>query len=195
MQPGFVPNDEDPEAAKANAEVIQIAVQTGIPVPLNFALEKLNIPKAEEGEEIVEAPSVQAPNDGNGPPDNLSASLRHRLQGDGRARFYAKDATGKLVDQVLEDLTGVEAKWLGTVKPWFRALLAKAQSEVVTDADFAKALERAQRELPELFHLMDKAALTAAMEGALGAACVNGAVRGQMQRTGRRARPNAEVSA
>jgi phage gp29-like protein len=52
-RPSFVPNSEEPEEAKANAEVLEIAVRAGIPVPVNFALEKLNIPKAEAGEDLA----------------------------------------------------------------------------------------------------------------------------------------------
>ena len=95
----------------------------------------------------------------------------------------AKDAaTEKLVENVLEDLTAVEAKWLGGVKPYFRRLCALAQSSQVSDKEFVTALEKAQREMPELFDKLDSGAVATALEGAMGAAAVNGVVAGQLKR-------------
>lgn len=94
----------------------------------------------------------------------------------------AKDATGKVIDAALEELTGVEARWLGGVKPFFARLVRLAQDERVTDADFVKALEGASREMPELFGKMDAKAVQVALEAAMGAACVNGAVKGAMRK-------------
>ncbi len=212
MLPAFMPNNEEPESAKANAEVLQIAVQTGIPVPLAFALEKLNIPKAEEGEEMVQAPVPAGPgglppggtpNSQHSTPNSelaaegwkVRAGLAYgRMEGrNGDRSFHIADGVmealkaerqsqDKLTEKVLEELTGVEARWLGGVKPFFRSLVLKAQSEQVTDADFVKALDRAKREIPELFHKLDAEAVQEALEGAMGAALVNGAVRGAMAR-------------
>jgi phage gp29-like protein len=91
-------------------------------------------------------------------------------------------ATEKLSNNVLENLTGVEAKWLGGVKPYFRRLCATALSSQVTDAEFIATLEKARKEMPELFNKLDGKALAKAMEDAMGAAVVNGAVRGAMKR-------------
>lgn len=96
-------------------------------------------------------------------------------------------ATEQLVNRALEDLTGVQAKWLGAVKPHLRELIAKAKDGSVTDADFVKALEKFRKsEIPELFGKLDKAALARAIENTLSAAVVNGAVRGFVKRGGGR---------
>jgi phage gp29-like protein len=91
-------------------------------------------------------------------------------------------ATEQLVNKVLEDLTGVEAKWLAGVKPFFRELVAKAKDQSLSDADFIRALEKAKKEMPELMARLDSAALAKAFYESMSAAAVNGAVRGYMQR-------------
>lgn len=213
MRPSFVRNEEEPEKAKANAEVLEIAVRTGIPVPVNFALEKLNIPKAEEGEELVKAPQPAGlpgmpqgedggsrmedgrerqprtlnlePRTSNGEetnPDEQKETKETKENPEQTAMRAQQQATEKLTENVLEDLTGVEAKWLGGVKPYFRRLVAAALSRNVTDAEFVAVLERAQKEMPELFAHMRHEAVASALEKAMGAACANGAVRGAMGR-------------
>ncbi|MHC1762913.1 MAG: DUF935 family protein [Verrucomicrobiia bacterium] len=95
----------------------------------------------------------------------------------------ANDAVAdKLVANVLEDLTGVEAKWLGGVKPFFRDLIEAARDAKLSDAQFIAVLERAQKNMPELFGKLNLQALQDSLEAAMGAACVNGAVQGFMRR-------------
>jgi len=93
--------------------------------------------------------------------------------------------TDKLVNHVLENLTGVASKWLGGVKPFFRELLAKAQDKSVSDADLVKVIEHAQKNMPELFAKLDSKALSDALEHSMAAALVNGVVEGHLDR-GRR---------
>ena len=104
---------------------------------------------------------------------------------DGGKPVQAKDATDKLTDNVIESLTGVEARWLGAVKPFFQKLVATAANEKVTDAEFERVLVQARGQFPELFGKLDKDALAEALEGAMGAACVNGALEGAMRRNTR----------
>lgn len=185
-KPSFVQEDEDPADAKENAEVLQIAVNMGVRVPMKFALEKLNIPAAEPGEETLSP--VQQGQDltgANGGPsrtgqDQQSANFGATRTGQcGHAQL---NATDKLTESVVENLTGVEAKWLAGVKPFFKRLVLLAQSKSVTDADLVRELQNAKREMPDLLKRMDTAAVRDALEAAMGAAVVNGAVRGAMQR-------------
>jgi hypothetical protein len=94
----------------------------------------------------------------------------------------------KLMDRVLENLTGVEAKWLAGVRPFFEQLLAKAEDPNLSSADFARALEKAARQMPELFDKLDSDHLAQAFEEAMSTSLVNGAVRGYMDRRRPRAR-------
>jgi phage gp29-like protein len=175
-RPSLVPNEEDPETAKANAEVLQVATEIGVPVPVSFALEKLNIPAAEDGEDLLQPPMPTMPLQKGGP------GQEQEQEPDGAAAKAKSAATDKLVNNVLESLTGVEQRWLSGVKPFFRELVAKAQDKSLSDRDFVRALEKARGQLPELFAKMDGAALAKAFYESMSAALVNGAVRGYMQR-------------
>jgi phage gp29-like protein len=107
--------------------------------------------------------------------------------------IMAKDATDKLAENVIEELTGVEAKWLGGVRPFFARLIAIAQSRTVSDAEFLQALEDSRKHLPELFNAIDHDALAGAMEKAMAAAVVNGAVSGHLKRSALKAKGTAAV--
>lgn len=82
----------------------------------------------------------------------------------------------QLAGSVLEGLTGVTSQWLSPVRPVFERLAALAMSHMVTDEDFIAALEKAQRDMPELFDLMDSQALEDAFEAAISSAALAGSV-------------------
>lgn len=82
----------------------------------------------------------------------------------------------KLSDAVLEGLTNVAPQWLSPVRPMFERLAALAMSKHVTDDDFVAALEKAQREMPEIFGLLDTKALEDAFEAAISSAALAGSV-------------------
>jgi hypothetical protein len=100
----------------------------------------------------------------------------------GKPPVNAKSASEQLAENVLEDLTGVQAKWLGGIKPEFQRLTALALSSKVSDAEFLHAVETSQRHFPELFKKLDTATLQSAMEKAMGTALVNGVAKGVMAR-------------
>lgn len=171
--PVIVPDTSIDPDPKALADRDAVLSGIGLPLPKRWMYERHSIPEPEAGDEVISAPAV-----GNGGIGALATSLSLPVQ--------AKDATDSLVDNVLEGLTGVQARWLGGVKPFFARLVKLAQDDRISDADFVQALEAAQREIPELFDKLDHEALATAMENAMGAACVNGAVKGFLKRgTGR----------
>lgn len=96
-------------------------------------------------------------------------------------KVAAADATAPLTvdllsESVMEGLTGVSREWLSPVRPFFDRLAALAMSKQVTDEDFLAALEKARVQLPEIFDLMDTAALQQAFEDAIGSAALAGSV-------------------
>jgi phage gp29-like protein len=134
---------------------------------------------------VGQAPSTGQPDQEEEDPDmtgSARSALRLPCGCRGHAVASAKDASARVVDHVLENLTGVEAKWLGALKAPCHRLIALAQAGNVTDADFIAALETFQRELPGLFDKLDHAALASAMETAMAAGVVNGAVQGALAR-------------
>lgn len=92
------------------------------------------------------------------------------------AEAYEPLTVDRLSDAVLEGLTGVTRQWLSPVRPFFERLAALAMAKQVTDDDFLAALEKARRELPELFDMLDSAALETAFENAIGSAMLAGSV-------------------
>ena len=82
----------------------------------------------------------------------------------------------QLSDNVLESLTGVTREWLSPVRPHFEKLAAMAMSKQVSDADFIEALEKSQRDIPELFDKLNVEALQTHMNDAIGTAMIAGSV-------------------
>lgn len=83
--------------------------------------------------------------------------------------------TDKLTDSVMESLTGVNAEWLGPVRPVFDKIISLAQSDEISDQQLAEAVENLMEEMPELFDQINHEALQDALEQAMGAAAANGA--------------------
>lgn len=188
----------------ANAERDKLLIDIGLPLPKNWLYERHDVPIPAEGEEVVEGrtlPAAISPQDASGgnpalpqagadsdsteakrPPtsgQNLRRCPVHAEASDATAN---DPATEQLIDHVMESLTGIQAKWLAGVRPFFEDLIRAAQDETVSDADFEKLLAKASAQMPELFDKLDHAAIQDALEGAMGAAVVNGAVSGAMQR-------------
>lgn len=182
--PEFCPEPKKTTDQKANAERDAILLGQGVPMPKAWFYERHQIPLPAEGEEVIEGrgPSLQGQmvdqnpaqepvQDPGVPPDPQTDAVQAK-----------NAATEKLIDRVLEDLSGVEAKWLGGVRPFFADLVRKAQSTEVSDAEFVAAIEAANRQMPELFHRLDHHAVAKSLEGAMGAAMANGALKGAMKR-------------
>jgi phage gp29-like protein len=169
----LLPTDnEDP---KAKAERFKILIDAGARIPEQWFAEQNGLPVAKEGEAVIEraAPTVTSDQFG----DPAMAGARGQS-----VHVHAKYATDRLIDNTLEDLTGVQAAWLGGAKPFFRELIAKAKDTSLTDEQFVALVERASREIPELASSLNPEAVATALERSMGAAVVNGAVKGFMKR-------------
>lgn len=180
--PLLVPDIKDAEDAKANAERDKILIgDLGLPVEKAWLYERHKIPQpaSDADPETIFAPSKPAapvmPPVPQVPPD---APVGAR-EVESKILIQARKAVerDRLADAVLERLSGVAADWLRPVRPVFADLIAKAMDASVTDADFIKALEYASKAMPELFDKLDADTLARAMEEAMGAAAVNGAVK------------------
>lgn len=175
--PWFSPHLEEQDDEKANAERDEILMRSGVAMPKKWFYGRHNIPLPQAGEEVIAAPS----------PLNPNLNLNPSAEGEPAAATLQASRRGavtqaKLLDNTLEKLTGVEARWLGEVKPFFHELMAAAQSRRITDAEFIAVLERSQKRMPELFARIKHQELEAALYAALSAATVNGAVLGHLDR-------------
>ena len=195
MRLNFGDNVEDP---RLRCEIIEAKDQTamatrdvallglGLPVPKKWFYDRHEIPMPGKGDEVFVAPKPTAPSagqDGGGDDDEDQITARLRR---GPAPIQAKDATDKLLDNVLEDLSGVESRWLGGVKPFFTGLVDMAENPEVTDELFLQTLERAvdgaARIFPELFPKLDTAVVEDTLFNSMSAAAVNGVTAGVLSR-------------
>lgn len=186
--PYFQPALETEEDPKANADRDNVLLNAGVAMPREWFYHRHKIPIPAPNDEVIVGRPMVAPG-GFGLPGMEDGT--DGTNGTDRTDIRAKDASEKLTDRVLEDLTGVEAKWLAGVKPFFARLVRLAKDEKLSDAEFIAALEKARREMPELFTKLNAKAVADALEGAMGAACVNGALRGAMVRRVGRVRQEA----
>jgi len=187
--PWVMPATEAEEKPLEMAQRDKIFLDAGIEMDKQWFFDRHGLPVPAAGAEVITGRVQTAAPDGS--PGERPSSGAERSDYSGRAGLFraaaardgrAPDATDKLTDRVLEDLTGVEAKWLGGVKPFFRSLVTAALNTELSDQDFLLVIAKAQREMPELFDKLNHDALAAAMEAAMGSALVNGAVKGSLRR-------------
>lgn len=179
MRLNFGNNDEDPklaveiEGAEQNDE-LQMAQRDKIligdlqiPVSRPWLYDRYDIPMPEDGDDIFIAPQPKAP---AGPGAGADESTAARL-------IQAKSANERLLDHVLEDVTGVASEFLGPVKPFFARLIEYAKNDNVTDAELLNTIEEAATVMPELAPQLNKEAVSAALERAMVPGLINGVSR------------------
>lgn len=184
--PYFVCGEDEGDDTKTKAETFKIVLESGAEIPKRFFYDELGIPQPEPGDEVIE-PRAPTPAPVPGLPGQESDQPAV-TQGRGSPRFtfalvQASDAQQRLAERIAEDTTGIERRWLGGAVPWFAKLVQAAQDPQVTDAEFARLLEAKAANLPEeLAPLLNPESLAEAMRRHMGAAVVNGAVRGFLAR-------------
>lgn len=188
LAPEFWARHEEARDDKARAERMEILGRIGVPMSKAYVYEDLGVPVPAEDAELFRPMADGAQGDpatgGRTPPHETKptdGSPDDEEEDDDPPKVDAADAAGHLpVDQlssaVLEGLTGVSREWLAPVRPVFERLAALAMSKHVTDEDFLAALENAQRQMPELFDLLNTAELQTAFEKAIGSAALAGSV-------------------
>lgn len=156
-------------------------VDMGLPVSADYLYDRHSISKPEEGDILF------SPGNSNGVQGDPATGLYlpHETKKDqednkkGKVKAKSEKSKSKsnldnLTTTVMENLTKVSADWLGSVKPFFDKLSAKALSENVSDEDFIATLEAAKNELPELFDDLDSDSLAKALEEASATALIAG---------------------
>jgi phage gp29-like protein len=168
-------NKPKDEKSMAERDVALGLMDGKFPVSKAWLYERHGIPMPAEDDETFTA----SPDGAQGDPATRRTELPHET----KAKVEGSDApkppqtVDKLADAVLENLTGVTREWLSPVRPVFERLAALAMSGNVNDKDFMTALEKAQREMPELFDRLNTGALETAFEEAIGTAMLAGSVK------------------
>jgi len=165
--PKLVPDLAGPADPTLEAQRDQILLGNGMEMPREWFYDRHDVPIPQAGEEIITAPEpLPMPGPMFGKDGVVEAAER--------AEPGPRD---KLLNRVIEDVTGVSSEWLAPVKPAFVQLVNKAMDESVSDEDFLRAITKASNTMPELFDDLDTKTLQDAMERNMGAAMVNGAVK------------------
>ena len=165
--PQLVPDLAGPADPTLEAQRDQILLGNGMEMPREWFYDRHDVPIPQAGEEIITAPEpLPMPGPMFGKDGVVEAAER--------AEPGPRD---KLLNRVIEDVTGVSSEWLAPVKPAFVQLVNKAMDESVSDEDFLRAITQASNTMPELFDDLDTKTLQDAMERNMGAAMVNGAVK------------------
>jgi phage gp29-like protein len=139
-----------------------LLLQAGMEIPRKWFYDRHAVPMPQEGEDVVKQETETASFLGK---ETVTAEEQ------------LPSATDKLATNILEEVTGVSEKWLSPIKPTFTELVGKAMKSEVSDSDFVAALSKAEGLMPELFDEIDTSVLEKALEDAMGAAAVNGAVQ------------------
>jgi phage gp29-like protein len=177
--PWFMPAKGEHEDPKALAERDNILLAQGVEMEKAWFYDRHGIPVPAPGADVIVGRPAMMPGF-PGPGGQIPGSGLPPAAED-TATAHAK-AVDQLIERTLEDLTDVQAKWLGGLKPPLHRLIALAESKNVSDADFIAAAEKLVKEMPELFTKLKPQALAKHLEGALGAAVINGALQAAMKR-------------
>lgn len=172
------PKDEEAMARRDQA----LFATLGLPVEKAWLYERHGVPVPDpDSDDLFQPGSHGAQGDpatgGEQPPEDPSHETKARLEASDNAPRAALSTIDELSANVLEDLTGVTREWLSPVRPYFERLAALAMSRHVSDEDFAEALDKAQRELPELFDRFNTEVLRESLEKAIGTAMIAGSVQ------------------
>jgi hypothetical protein len=123
-------------------------------MPKQWFYDRHDVPVPEADEDVIAPPVAPAP---VGPAFAKDAVV----DAASRAEPTSRD---KLLNNVIEDVTGVSEQWLAPVKPAFMQLVNKALSDDVSDEDLEQAITRAADTMPEMFDQLNTKALQEAME-------------------------------
>lgn len=178
--------------AKAMAERDKILFgELGLPVAKRFLYDRHEVPEPQAGDDLFSAPTPTpgrtegpaAPQDERSAPQEPAQARRT----DQPSTIHSKARQGaifaRMADNIMTDLAGVSAEWLGPARPIFLELIRTAQDRDVSDAEFAAAVESAAAAMPELFGDLNTDALAEALEKEMGAAMLNGAIAGAQRRS------------
>lgn len=173
--PEFWPEFRREEDAVKLAQRDEVLLRQKVRLPEGWFYRRHGIPLPQEGERVVVGSGAEKPD----------ATAMAAAQASGRSLPVKASAQDKLAVAVLESVTGVEASWLGGTVPWFQKLVAAADDDKLSDAEFIALIERAHASAPDqLAPLINPKAVAEAMYANMSAAAVNGFVEGFLKRQG-----------
>lgn len=174
--PQFAGAIDQPQDEKAIADTLNVLFNImRIPVSLTAIRNRIKFPAPAEGEELYIPPPSSGGGSGGafgGGEGSITAGLL--MAAAAAAQGKSRPNLEHLVDNVMEQLSGVSSEWLKPVKPFFKDLIGKARDKTITDADFIHTLEQASKRMPDLFHHINTESLQQEIEKAMVSGLING---------------------
>ena len=192
MRLNFGHNDEDPYLVpdiKQQKDKLQMAQtakilfqEMGVPIGRRYIYDEFDLPEPGPDDDLLELAKPEETN-------QESRKAGNGEKATARLAVHAKrTATDELVDNVLESLTGIQAKWLGDVKPFFQQLVELAEQKdangdfAISDERLIQTITEAAEIMPELFAKLKTDELADALNASMTAGLVNGVSRGVQRR-------------
>lgn len=168
--PWIKPQIEEPVDEKALVERDKILFsEMGLPVARQYLYERHSVPVPSAEDELFEPSRPTPPAQPGLPPVDMS-----KVQ----AKGLPAGSQDRLLDAVMEELTGVQARWTAPVRDIWEGVIAKLRDETLTDEEVATAITAAANRMPELFGKLPATdEVRDLMERAMGTAIVEGATR------------------
>jgi phage gp29-like protein len=136
---------------------MEFLVKHGGRVSIKTAHERLQIPQADQADELLTAPATPALQ----PAPEITPAL-------------ANNQDSSLVLAALDELPDMRREWLAPLRAWFTSTETALQSDLLTDEEVLRLVDVRVAQLPELIKQLDLPAYANALEAALGSAVVNG---------------------
>lgn len=170
---------EESKDSLAAAQRDQILHTMGVKLSIDELREKhsLTVPRNEEDTLPPAVSSIQAfaSNGAIDPRIAVSAASKTDLLSD----------EDKLLNAVIEDVTGVADQYTKPLQPVFAKLLSQIQDGKLSDEDLIKALESAEMALPGMLDEFDHVSLSQSIENTMSSASINGAFDRMRQTLGK----------
>lgn len=192
--PEFCPEPKKIEDEKAKADRDKTLQEMGMEFSTAYMHERHNVPMPSKGEPVLKPLRKMGSNTEETEAADTESTEKAKMKASGRrarsddalplmaAHRHEQDET---TDALIESVSGVEARWLGGLRPYYRELILMAEN-AASEEEFGLALqaaiEKSVERFPELFARMDVEFLADRIEGLLGAGAANGAVRGALRR-------------
>lgn len=145
--PRFVLETSEPEDLAAFADALPRLVNIGLPVPVKWAAEKLQIPAPQEGEAVLQPEATVRPSrPGGTPPGGAAAMLAAHLLAQRKPA-----PAGPAIDQIDLLVNDALADWQPLMQPMVQPLLQALQQAI----DAGDSLQTFRDRLPQLLAGMD----------------------------------------
>ncbi len=146
---------------------MEFLVRHGGRVSLATAHDRLQIPEADDDEEVLSAPAQPAPLPTPGfPPASALGNAADR------------ESIEALITAALAELPSVQDRWLAPLREWYQATLTAVASPLLRDDEVLHLVELRLAQLPELLKQLDASAVVNSLEAAMGSAVVSGIAEG-----------------